>query len=144
MSVITATELNEWLMWAGARLLAMPTSRIKPAQPHVVWPEFSQDQSEILSFRGKLPLRAMAPAAEEITIMDLILTLPNICQRPMTRRVLNARSLVHPINSRHLFSWRKIALMIHLNSQTAKAIHTKGLEEVMRKADPKIIARLKA
>ena len=74
---LSPQELQAWLEWAGARLIAMPGGRTRPAEPHVIWPEYSQEKFEILTFRSALPLRAAAPSSAEIPIVEEILLLPN-------------------------------------------------------------------
>jgi hypothetical protein len=141
---LTPQELQVWLEWAGARLIAMPGPRIGPADIKVIWPEYSQEKFEILDFRNMTPLRAPGPSKDEIPIMEEILTLPALCSDPLKRRVLHSRALIHPVNSRHLYSWRKIALLLGRDAKTIKTWHTFALSEVCRRATNGSVCRIYA
>lgn len=136
--------INDWLEWAGARLLASPSNKIKPANPKVIWPDYAQDRFQLLEFRKGLSLRAPPPGASEIPIMETILLLPNLCAEVRTRRVLHLRSLVNPLSYRNINSWSKIAQAIHSNRETVRLLHQKGLEEVSQKVDIAIVCRVSA
>src|SRR5579864_2946310 len=144
MPQLTPAELQTWLEWAGARLIALPVGRIKPSEPRVIWPEYSQERFEILDFRGYEPLRANAPSKDEIPIMDEILTLPALWSDSLKRRVLHSRALVHPLNGPNLYSWAKVAQLVGRDPKTVKAWHTAGLAEVCRKAPQDKICRIQA
>jgi len=136
--MLNAETLQTWLEWAGARLIAMPEPRIKPAEPRVIWPDYHQDQAEITSFRGRLSIRAGAPAKHEVRMVDKVLLLPNVIEQPMMRRVVHVRSLVHPINYRHLYSWKRISVLLHTSPYIVKSWHGKGLQEIIRRTDSSI------
>ena len=131
---LTPEELRIWLEWAGARLIAMPGLRIGPAKTKVIWPDYAQETFQILDFRGALPVRAAAPSSKEIPIVEEILLLPNVCEKNYTRRVLHARSLVHPINGRYLYRWPRIAELLDVKIHTARRWYKEGLVEVTKKA----------
>jgi hypothetical protein len=136
--------IQSWLEWAGARLIAMPEPRIKPAEPRVIWPDYAQDSHEVTTFRGKLSLRAAAPAKDEVAMVDKILLLPNICSLPNVRRVLQVRALVHPINYRHLYSWARISKLLHTSNYQVKSWHQKGLIEVASKTPKSTLCEIKS
>jgi hypothetical protein len=138
------TDVQFWLEWAGARLIAMPEPRIKPAEPKVIWPEYNQDSREITNFRGRLSLRAAAPAKHEVAMVDKILLLPNVCALPNVRRVLHVRALVHPINYRHLYSWVRISKLLQTSPYIVKSWHRKGLNEVVTRTTPALLCEIKA
>jgi hypothetical protein len=131
---ITPGELQDWLEWAGARLLAMPARKVKPSEPKVAWPTYSQDKFEILDFRAGISFRAAAPSKDEIPVVEEILTLPAFCREHKVRRVLHIRALIHPINGRYMYNWMKVAKMLETNRATAKSWHAKGLVEVIANA----------
>ena len=140
----TPDLINDWLEWAGARLLASPSNKIKPGGPKVIWPDFAQDQFQVLDFRKGLALRAPPPSATEIPLMESILLLPNLCVEVRTRRVLHARCLINPLSYRNINSWTKIATLIHTSRETARTIHQKGLVEVSQKIDYAMVCRISA
>lgn len=140
--ILTPPVLQNWLEWAGARLIAMPGARIKPKEPKVIWPEYDQEKFEILSFRAAIPIRAGAPSSTEIPIVDEILLLPNVCDDIYKRRILHARSLVHPISRRYLYNWKRISELLHTSPSIVKSLHVKGLKEACMKADPEHVCRI--
>lgn len=144
MSDLTPNELCRWLEWAGMRLLATPSIRIKPQEPIVAWPEYSQDQFEILNFRAGIVLRSLAPSSTEIPLMDEILLLPNFCFSTNRRRVVRLRTLVDPLNSHYVFSWARIAEKLDSGPRAIKHMYLLGLEEISRKVPPAQVCRISA
>lgn len=144
MTQLSPAELQTWLEWAGARLIAMPGGRIKPDELRCVWPAFSQEVYQVLEFRGRLSIRAAAPSSAEIPIMEQILLLPNVCGWQNTRRVLHARSLVHPLNGRHLYNWTRLAEKLETERRAVRRWFMRGLEEVVKKAEPEAVCRIAA
>jgi hypothetical protein len=142
MSNLSPSELQTWLEWAGARLVAMPSTSIGPRRLKVIWPEYSQDQFEVLDFRGNIPLRASAPSKEEIPIMDEILLLPNLCNYDIYRKLLHYRMLVHPISGRHLRSWRWLGRKLHCDHKTAMYKHEMALQDCAARISNEIVIRL--
>lgn len=141
-STLAPSELKIWLEWAGARLIAMSGGKVGPKNYKVAWPDYGQDVFEVLNFRGGVSLRAMAPSSTEISIMEEILLLPNLCEKDYVRRVLHLRALVHPLNGRYLFPWPRISKRLEVTKlSTVKYWHRKGLVEVISKA-PKDKVRL--
>lgn len=141
-ALLTPTDLRTWLEWAGARLIAMPSDRIKPAELKCLWPEYSQDKFQVLEHRPPLSIRAMAPSSKEITIVDEILLLPNLCSSDLTRRIIHARSLVHPIRGHYLHKWSEIALLVRLSRPTVMNRYKNGLKEITEKVDPEKVCRI--
>jgi hypothetical protein len=122
--------LQIWLEWAGQRLLALPSHKLKPQEPRALWPDYAQDKWELVSFRKEINLRAPTPPAEDITWMDKILLLPNLCPELNQRRMLHFRLLVHPLNNNYLYKWSKLAQAFHTSNYLVKSWHQKGLKSV--------------
>lgn len=144
MTTLTPVLLQEWLEWAGARLIAMPGRRIAPAEPTVIWPEYNRNAFEVLDFRRGLALRAVAPNKDEIDIVDEILLFPNVCTDVIVRRVLHTRALVHPLNGRHLFPWTRIAKLLSTDHKHVQRWHARGLTEVVAKLETARVCRVSA
>ena len=136
MSDLTPQELEEWLEWAGVRLIAMPGKRIGPDEYRSFWPDFSQDKFEITEFRIGLGIRMMAPSNKEIPIVEEILTLPSLCKDIRGRRTLHMRSLLHPINLRHIFPWKRIAEILQSDPRTISKLHHRCLIQVAQAIPP--------
>ena len=54
-------------------------------------------------------------------------------QRTATRRVIYARSLLHPLTDRHLYSWRKIAESIGIDHMGAQRLFKAGIRIIFEK-----------
>jgi hypothetical protein len=141
-SGLTPADLQNLLEWAGARLMALPKTGLKPIQVRVIWPEYSQDRFEVLDHRGGASFRAPIPPAAEITLMEQILLLPNVCEWELARRVLHLRAMVYPISYKYVYSWREIGGVIEKDHKTVKALHLRALREVIKKREAEI-ARLR-
>lgn len=144
MSDITPDELQTWLEWAGAKLIAMPAGRLKPTEPRAVWPEYAQDSRELVEFRRTPRIRALAPSSSEIPIIDEIVILPNVCQKQDVRKVIHWRAQIHPIRNTHLLTWTWIASKLQIRTYTAKKWHDDGLREILRRAPRAQVCRIAA
>jgi hypothetical protein len=129
--IVPVEEIKEWLEWAGARLLSLQISSPLPKEPHVSWPEFAQDHREAYGYTGER-LRAAIPNRFEIELMDEILLLPGLIQDITRRRIVNARALVTPISNRYLYSWTKLAFMLHTSKYQVVRHHVLGLKDIQR------------
>jgi hypothetical protein len=142
--VVDSTELQTWLEWASARLLAMPGGKVKPAGLETLWPDYSQDRFQVLDFRAAITLRVLAPSSTEIPIMEEILFLPNLCTDTNTKRIIRLRSLVNPVSNRHLYKWPEIATKFTIKQYTARRLFDTGLREIARKANSATINQISA
>lgn len=131
--VLSPDILREWLEWAGGKLIAMSGARSGPTGYKTCWPDYDQDKFEVLQFRRGDPIRVSPPTSAEITLTEEILRLPNLCSDKTRRRILHARALTHPVSGRNLTSWRRLAEILGRSEQTVKSLHTKALEEVVRR-----------
>lgn len=136
--------LQSWLEWAAAKLIAMPAGRLKPQAPRALWPDFAYEPIPGASDLRTNRLRALAPSSAEISIVDSIIFLPNLCEKEETRKVLHWRAQVHPITLAHINKWNWIAHKFDVRIMTVQRWHKKGLEEVCAKADQETICRVTA
>ncbi len=89
----TTTEVQEWLEWAGSRLLALRIKSPAPAGYRSYWPDFAEDITAAYGYTAET-LRAPTVAPHEITVMDQILTLPMLVADVRTRRISTRRARV--------------------------------------------------
>ena len=93
---------------AGATLLALPgtgwSTRLRTSSLEIV-----RTSLEAYGWT-EARIRPPVPSAEKITRMDEAMSwIPLIpLDKYVLRRVVGARSLVHPITDRHLFPWRRL------------------------------------
>lgn len=128
----TDKELIERLEHAGKTLIALKDTGYRPGLAQrrhdvvqSVWDAFDWIRSP--------HLRIPTPSKEDIRLMDeayeWVLLIP--AHRIATRRVVHARSLVHPLSDRYLFSWRKIAIVMSRHHQEVQRLHAHGIKIIL-------------
>jgi hypothetical protein len=112
---------------AGATLLALPSTgwstRLRTSNLEIV-------RSAIESYGWtEKRIRPAVPSAMRITRMDEALSWITLIplDRYVLRRIVGARSLVHPITERHLFPWRRLAEAIGADHKAVKRWHGQGI-----------------
>jgi len=125
--------LGRRLEEAGATLLALPQRGIGPQLRQVRWPETAIEGSDNTITNGeKLSggrLRAPVPSAAEISRMDETFAWIGLIpqDRVVLRRIIHARSLVSPLTGRHIYSWRKVAVLLGADHRALQRWHLTGL-----------------
>jgi hypothetical protein len=141
------TDLEEWLEWAGAKLIALPGGRIGPGSVRVFWPDYTRDDLRFdldPELRRAAALRQAAPSGPELDRMDALLALPNLIALAPRRRIVRLRTLVHPITGRHLWPWTRLAEEFSIRTYTAKLWYSRGLSEVCSKLTSDKVHTLRA
>jgi hypothetical protein len=116
---------------AGATLLALPgtgySTRLRSSSLEIV-----QTALEAYGW-SDAPIRPSVPSAEKITRMDEAMSwIPLIpLDRHVLRRVVGARSLVHPISDRHLFPWRRLAKALGADHKAIQRWHAQGIAMII-------------
>ena len=112
---------------AGATLLALPgtgwSTRLRTSSLEIV-----RTALEAYGWT-EARIRPAVPSAEKITRMDEALSwIPLIpLDRYVLRRVVGARSLVHPITDRHLFPWRRLGKALGADHKAIQRWHAQGI-----------------
>lgn len=116
---------------AGATLLALPGSgwstRLRSSSLEIV-------RTAIESYGWTTNrMRPPIPSAERISRMDeamsWILLIP--IDRYVLRRIVGARSLVHPITERHLYPWRRLGAALGADHKAIQRWHAQGIELIV-------------
>jgi hypothetical protein len=112
---------------AGATLLALPntgwSTRLRSSSLEIV-------RTALESYGwSEARIRPLVPSAEKITRMDEAMSwIPLIpLDRYVLRRVVGARSLVHPITDRHLFPWRRMGKALGADHKAIQRWHAQGI-----------------
>lgn len=125
----------EYVIWrleeAGAALLAMPnsgwTTRLKSSSLEIV--RSAAEAYGWTSSRVRPPL----PQADTISRMDEAMgwlrLIPD--DRYVLRRIVGARSLVHPITERYLFPWRRLGTAIGADHKAIQRWHADGIDMIV-------------
>jgi hypothetical protein len=116
---------------AGATLLALPgtgySTRLRTSSLEIV-----RTALEAYGW-SEARIRPAVPSAEKITRMDEALNwIPLIpVDRYVLRRVVGARSLVHPITDRHLFPWRRLGKALGADHKAIQRWHGQGIAMIV-------------
>ncbi len=54
-----------------------------------------------------------------------------IIERYVLRRIVGARSLVHPITERHLYPWRRLGCALGADHKAVQRWHKQGIELIV-------------
>jgi hypothetical protein len=116
---------------AGAALLALPgtgwSTRLRGSPLEIV-------RTAIESYGWTTNrIRPPVPSAARITRMDEAMSwIPLIpIDRYVLRRIVGARSLVHPITERHLFPWRRLATALGADHKAVQRWHAQGIDLIV-------------
>ncbi len=116
---------------AGATLLALPGSgwstRLRTSSLEIV-------RTAIESYGWSTNhIRPSLPSPARITRMDEAMGWVSLIpvDRYVLRRIVGARSLVHPITGRHLFPWRRIGGTIGADHKAVQRWHAQGIELIV-------------
>jgi len=116
---------------AGATLLALPgtgwSTRMRGSSLEIV-----RTALEAYGW-SEARIRPLVPPAEKITRMDEAMAwIPLIpLDRYVLRRVVGARSLVHPITDRHLFPWRRLGKALGADHKAIQRWHARGIAMIV-------------
>jgi hypothetical protein len=116
---------------AGAALLALPgtgwSTRLRSSSLDII-------RTAIENYGWTTNrIRPPVPSAARITRMDEALSwIPLIpLDRHVLRRIVGARSLVHPITERHLFPWRRLAAVLGADHKAVQRWHAQGVDLIV-------------
>ena len=74
-------------------------------------------------------MRPPIPSAARISEMDEILGWISLIplERYVLRRIVGARSLVHPLTEKHLFPWRRLGTVLGADHKAIQRWHKEGI-----------------
>jgi hypothetical protein len=116
---------------AGATLLALPgtgwSTRVRSSSIEIIrtaLEAYGWDAARI---------RPAVPSAEKIDRMDEAMAWIAFIQdsRYVLRRVVGARSLVHPVTDRHLYSWRRLGAALGADHKAVQRWHAQGIAMIV-------------
>jgi hypothetical protein len=128
---VDADYVIQRLEEAGATLLALPgtgwSTQLRSSSIEIV-----RTAIEAYGWHPER-VRPVMPAAEKITRMDeafaWLTLIPN--DRYILRRVIGARSLVHPVTARHLFPWRRIGAALGADHKAIQRWHALAIDQIV-------------
>ena len=116
---------------AGATLLALPgtgwSTRMRGSSVEIVrtaLEAYGWDSTRI---------RPAVPTAERIDRMDEAMAWIGFIQdsRYVLRKVVGARSLVHPVSDKHLYSWRRLGAALGADHKAVQRWHAQGIATIV-------------
>lgn len=117
---------------AGSTLLALPgtgwSTKLRSSSLEIV-----RTALEAYGW-AEARIRPAVPSAEKITRMDQALGwIPLIpLDRYVLRRVVGARSLVHPLTDRHLYPWRRLGAALGADHKAVQRWHAQGVGMIVQ------------
>ncbi|MDE8344646.1 MAG: hypothetical protein POH28_00520 [Acidocella sp.] len=126
----------ERLEHAGKTLIALRETGYRPnlaQRQHdvvrTVWEAFSWSESPML--------RPAPPSSTDISLMEeaygWILIIPE--SELALRRIVHARSLVHPISDREIWSWRKLSVAMNVDHRWVQRRHNEAIKIIKKGLD---------
>ena len=121
---------------AGATLLALPntgySTRLRTSSLDIL-----RSELEAYGWTDE-QIRPSVPSAEKITRMDEAMNWISLIPlgRYLLRRVVGARSLVHPVTDRHLFSWRRLGKALGADHKAVQRWHAQGIGMIVAALRP--------
>jgi hypothetical protein len=116
---------------AGATLLALPgtgwTTKLRTSSIEIV-------RTALENYGWtETRIRPPTPSAEKITRMDEAMGWIGVIplDRYVLRRIVGARSLVHPVTDRHLFPWRRLAAALGADHKAVKRWHVQAIDMIV-------------
>lgn len=126
-----ARVVADRLEHAGRTVLAMPRTGYSTAM-RVGGLDVVRVVAESYGWSSE-SIRAPAPSAAEITRMDeaygWLALIPD--SQIVIRRIVGARSLVHPVSYRHLYTWRAIGSALNMHHNTVQKCHAEGIRIIV-------------
>jgi hypothetical protein len=126
-----AELVTDRLEEAGAALLALPgtgwSTRLRGSSLEIV-------RAAIENYGWTTNrIRPPVPSAARITRMDEAMGWVSLIpiERYVLRRIVGARSLVHPITERHLFPWRRLATALGADHKAIQRWHAQGIDLIV-------------
>ena len=138
-AALDSKEVIRRLEEAGAALLALPatgwSTRLRSGSLDIV-----RTAAEAYGWTEGV-VRPPVPSAARISRMDealgWIAHIP--LDRYVLRRIVGARSLVHPVSERHLFPWRRLGAVLGADHKAVQRWHGQGIALIvaaLRQPDP--------
>jgi len=118
---------------AGTTLLALPNTgpSTRLVQSGLEW---VRDAAESYG-SSRARLRPAIPSAAQITRMDQayrwVSQIPE--DRYILRRIVGARSLVHPMTGRYLYSWRRLGTAVGADHKAVQRWHAQGIALIVNR-----------
>ncbi|HVC63300.1 MAG TPA: DUF6362 family protein [Acetobacteraceae bacterium] len=116
---------------AGATLLALPgtgwTTKLRTSSLEIV-------RTALESYGWtETRIRPPVPSAEKITRMDEAMGWIGVIplDRYVLRRIVGARSLVHPVTDRHLFPWRRLGAALGADHKAVQRWHAQAIDMIV-------------
>jgi hypothetical protein len=116
---------------AGATLLALPgtgwSTRLRSSALEIVRTAVDAYGWEATQIRPSVPPADKIDRMDEA--MGWIALIPT--DRYVIRRVVGARSLVHPISDRHLYPWRRLGVALGADHKAVQRWHAQGIAMIL-------------
>lgn len=130
------------LEWAGSRLLLLDFQS-SALGPRPVTSSFPLNSIRNQGFA--LGLELHPPSAWEIDQIESIffqLLSPALGLDSISRKIIQSRSLVHPLNRSYLFPWSRLGLLLHLDRKSVRYRWEQGAKQILTQVGESEISKL--
>lgn len=126
--VFDALFVEARLQEAALTMATLQVAMVRPSGFRSGMPEVVREWDESYGWDGA-PCRPGRPSPSEIAAMDQALGWINLISddKRVLRRIVGARSHTHPQTGRHLFSWRRIAMLVGASHVAVARWHGQGI-----------------
>ncbi len=129
--IIDAAYVIWRLEEAGATLLALPqtgwSTGLRTSSLDIV--RTAAENYGWAQGRVRPPMPSAAKITRMDTAMGWIALIP--LDRYVLRRIVGARSLVHPVTDRHLFAWRRLGATMGADHKAVQRWHKQGIDLIV-------------
>lgn len=128
---------------AGAAMLALQVRGTHPAGLRAAWPEVVRQFSEAYGYSDSV-LRPPVPTAARISRMDEALGWIELIpgDKFVLKRIVGARSLVSPLTGKNLYSWSRLAKLLHADRRAVTRWYEEGVKLICLALAQKAAANL--
>lgn len=119
---------------AGRTLYALPFPKnaAPPRSAKSGHPDVLREVMEAYGWDRDLQVKPAVPSRFEISRMDEVYEWLRFVANPTRKRLVFARSIVNPVQERHLYSWRRLGNALGCDHKAAQRWHGYGIEDIVR------------
>jgi hypothetical protein len=123
---LTEKEIVRRLEAAGRTALSMPKERLGPTKS--VTMNIDVVHEVIDAYGWNVIQMRVRPSATEISEMEEAFGWLNLIERKVLRQIVALRAMVHPITDRHLYSWRRLSVIIGADYKSIQLWHRNAVK----------------
>ena len=136
---LSEAAIIERLEAAGKTALSLPRGRHGPSKRVTMSIDIVLKASESYGW-NLAPLR-FSPSAAQITQMEEAWGWLGLIESTIDRRIVTLRAMVHPVSERHIYTWRRLGVLVGADYKSVQHWHLRGIK-IIKKSLDRILTRL--